>query len=324
MDPVTRDEMFGRAWRVRVGVVPKQTETTGMTTLSGWDVSGLDIEAEVEKDLTGEPNKCTLRVYNLPENARAALEQANIYDPKKAPKGTTTQSVGVTPESTKVRASSKQVKSGRIRVEIEAGYKDRELALIFRGDIRRALSKQEDDKTWVTSIEGEDAGRSLTSSRITESFPAGTSKLTVVKKCLEALGLGAGNLMQVEAQLAKQTYLRGTVLDGQASKELAGVVKSAGLTYSVQDGAVQFLVVGQGLRRTAVRLNASTGLIGYPERDTTGLLKVESLLNPDLFVGNYVLLESPTHQGSYIIQKVTYSLSTFSQNWYARLELKDA
>lgn len=302
-----RKELFKRDWRVRIGI-PYQSSTSGMTVLSGLDISELDIEFEVIKDLTAEPNKCSLRVYNLKPELRALLEQQNIYDPKK-PKGGQPK-------------SHKSVKSGHIRVEIEAGYVETGRALIFRGDLRRAISSQADDKSWVTEIEGEDGGRTVTSSRIIESFPPGTSRLTVVRQCLDALGLGEGNLRDVEGRLARYTYTHGTVLDGSASKELAGVLRAAKLNYSIQDGSVQFLNAGQGLLRSAVILDIDTGLVGAPERDTTGLVLATSLLNPSLYVGTYVSLKSDKLSGTYLISKATYDGATADSNWYAKLELK--
>jgi hypothetical protein len=304
-----RKELFKRDWRVRIGI-PYQSSTTGMTVLSGLDISELDIDFEVEKDLTAEPNKCTLKVYNLLPDVRYALEEQNIYDPK-VPKGTKTDKT----------TSKNQVKTGRIRVEIEAGFKETGRALIFRGDLRRALSTEDSDKTWVTSIEGEDGGRTFTSSRVSESFPAGTTRLTVVKRCLEGLGLGPGNLYEVEGQLL-QTYSHGTVLDGTAAKELAGVLRAAKLTWSIQDGSVMFLNTGKGRARKAVLLDYASGLIGSPERDTTGLVLATSLLNPDLQVGTYVYLDSNHLKGTFLVSKVSYSGQTAGDEWYAKLELK--
>lgn len=313
-----RKELFNRDWRVRIGIPFTSSSSdydggwpAGMRVISGLDITELDIDFEVEKDLTAEPNKCTLKVYNLLPEIRAALEQQNIYDPK-TPKGTKTDSKG---------KSKKTVKSGRIRVEIEAGYKETGRALIFSGDLRRALSSEDGEKTWVTTIEGEDGGRTSNSSRVCESFPAGTTRLTVVKSCLDALGLGVGNLVAVEAQLS-QVYTHGTVLDGSSSKELAGVLRAAKLTYSIQDGSIQFLNVGKGLARKAVLLDYASGLIGSPERDTTGLVLVTCLMNPDLFVGTYVYLDSNDLKGTFLVSKVSYSGSTSGDEWYAKLELR--
>jgi hypothetical protein len=307
-----RKELFMRDWRVRIGI--PFTDTDGKQRVSGLDVSELDIEFEVIKDLTAEPNKCKLKIYNLRPEFRHALEQGNIYDPKKKKKSSTSA-------SKKSGKAVRSVKSGHIRVEIEAGYKQTARALIFQGDLRRALSSEEDDKTFITSIEGEDGGRTTTSSRVSESFPPGTSRLVVVQKCLDALGIGRGNLVEVEAALS-EVYTHGTVLDGPAAKELAGVLKRAHIGYSIQDGAVMFLQNGKGRSKKAVLLDRSSGLVGAPERDTTGLVQVTSLMNPDLFVGTYLYLDSKELSGTFLVSKITYDGSTFGDNWYAKLELK--
>lgn len=301
-----RKELFARDWRVLVGVPYRDN-----SGVSGLDVTGLDCEWEIEKDLTAEPNKCSLKIFNLKPEYRHALESANIYDPKKPKKSQTSDKT----------VSHKQVKTGNIRVEIEAGYKDTGRSLLFRGDLRRALSSMQDDKTWVTTIEGEDGGRSVLSSRVCESFPAGTRRRTVVERCASALGLGLGNILQVEHLLA-QTYSHGTVLDGPAARELAGVLRRAGIRYSIQDGALLFLETAKGRTRKAVKLDRASGLVGAPERDTNGLVLATSLLNPDLVVGGYVFLESKDIQGVFVVEKVTYDCSTHGTSWYAKLELR--
>ncbi len=307
-----RKELFRRDWRIRIGL--PFVGQDGVSRISGLDISELDCSFEIEKDLTGEPNKCSLRIFNLLPEVRGALEMANIYDPKK-PKGSTSAGKGT--------KTVKATKNGNIRVEIEAGYKETARALIFRGDLRRAISTQEDDKSYITTIEGEDGGRTVTSSRVKESFAPGTTRLIVVQKCLDALGIGRGNLVEVENQLA-QTYSHGTVLDGPASKELAGVLRAAKITYSIQDGAIQFLQTGKGRNKKAVLLDYASGLIGAPERDVTGLVKVVSLLNPDLFVGCYVYLDSKDLKGTFLISKITYEGDTAGDAWYATLELKSS
>jgi baseplate hub protein gp41 len=305
-----RKELFRRDWRIRIGL--PFTDSSGVQRISGLDISELDCSFEIEKDLTGEPNKCSLKIMNLRPEVRGALETANIYDPKK-PKGSTSAGKGT--------KSAKAVKKGNIRVEIEAGYKETARALIFRGDLRRAISTVEDDKSVTTTIEGEDGGRTTTSSRVTESFAPGTTRLIVVQKCLDALGIGRGNLVEVETQLS-QVYSHGTVLDGPAAKELAGVLRAAKITYSIQDGAVQFLTVGKGRNKKAVLLDYASGLIGEPERDANGLVVVTSLLNPDLFVGCYVYLDSKDLKGTFLISKITYEGDTNGDAWFAKLELR--
>lgn len=305
-----RKELFDRDWRVRISL----ENSIGTGLARALDISELDMTWEVEKSLKAEPNKCKLEIFNLGEDSRHALENLNLYDPKRA-KGVPR------PRGNEAKGSPKAPKTGLIRVEIEAGYKATGRTLIFRGDLRRALSEQKHDKTWVTTIEGEDGGRSVLSSRVTESFPKGTPRRIVVEKCAAAMGLGLGNILEVESLLS-QTYTGGTVLDGPAATELSGVLRRAGIVYSIQDGNLQFLQTGKGLRVKAVLLDAYSGLVDSPERDTQGLVKATTLVNPDVVVGGFVYLDSRDLKGTFRVTKVTCECTTFGRDWYQHLELK--
>lgn len=290
-------DLVNRDWLIRV---------------DGLEFSELDCKFEVEKSLRPEPNKCSLTIYNLSDEHRSQIEQGNIYDPKRI-KGVKQ------PAQRKVAAGTPKV--GHIRVEIEAGYKTTGRHLIFRGDLRRALSS-DDGTTTETKIEGEDGGRSILASRVSQSFPKGTPRIAVVKACAEAMGLGLGNLVAIAGKPAfQQPYTAGTVLHGQASAELSGVLRGARCTYSVQNGVLAFRDLDAGLTTTAFLLNSQTGMVGSPERDAAGMVVVTCLLLPTIAPGGYVQLEAKNTSGVFKIQKVTYSCDTSGQEWYAKLEL---
>lgn len=281
--------LFKRDWKLRVG---------------GIDVTGLDFEAQVEKSLKPEPNKCSVSVYGLNQDTRRAIEALSIFDPKRA----RTRS-----RPTSVRAP----KTGKIRVELEAGYEGRR-SLIFLGDLRRAITER-DEAEVVTNIEGEDGGRSVLSSRVSQSFPPGTPVGAVVAACAEAMGVGLGNILEVMPQLTR-VYSEGTVLDGNAADELKGVLRRAELTYSIQNGNLQFLRAGTGLPVEAFLITPETGLIGSPQRDATGLVLITTLLLPNIAPGAYVSLKSRDYSGTLRISRIEYSLSSFGTDWYAKCE----
>lgn len=271
-----------RAWRVTV-------DTLRFT--------GLDISFEVEKSTKREPNKCLLRVMNLSQDHRRQLEQLNTTR-KKGP--------------------------GRIRCELEAGFRDPGPSLIFRGDLRTALSEQGEDGTWTTTIEGEDGGRAVLWSRVNRSFPAGTRVDTVVRACAEAMGVGVGNTEEavqgLQLERAGATFTEGTVLSGPAPDELDGVLRSVGMTWSVQNGVLQLLRRGQALQATAVRLTADTGLVGTPVRAADGTVNVKLLLNPDVYPGRQIRLDSPNVRGFFRVRKAKYGGDTSAQPWYVTAE----
>lgn len=271
-----------KAWRVRV-------DTLRFT--------GLDISFDVEKSLRREPNKCTLRVLNLSADHRRQLEQLN-----------TTRKRG----------------PGRIRVELEAGYRETGMSMVFRGDLRTALSTQEDDGTWVTTLEGEDGGRAVLWARVNRSFPAGTRVDQVIRACAEAMGVGVGNLEDAiqgaRLEGAGATFTEGTVLSGPAPDELDGVLRSVGLTWSVQNGVLQLLQRGQALQTTAVRLTSDTGLVGTPGRAADGTVTAKAFINPELYPGRQIQLDSPNVRGFFRVRKAKYSGDSAGDTWYVAME----
>lgn len=306
-------ELFRRDCLVRVQVAAPEAGTDQAAAI---ELQGLDVQFQVEKNLQNEPNKCSLTMYNLlPETARA-LEALNTYDPKR--------SKGEKRAKGKWDGKSARApKSGKIRVEIEAGYVGLR-GLIFRGDLRRATTERTRTGT-TTKIEGEDGGRSILASRIRETFPEGTSYLTVAKACISAMGLGTGNITDVEDLLGALKVSGGLTLSGVASQELTAVTRRLGARWSVQNGVMRWERRDREKARGYL-LSKDTGMVGYPVRTSTGEVEVVALLNPELQVGGYVTLESVVQQytGSYQISAVQYTGDTRGSDWFAKLTLRAA
>ncbi len=278
------------------------------------EFSAVDMEFEITKTLRPEPNSCSLTIYGLKKSSRDLLDSLNLYDPKQlktAPKAR---------GNVAASASVKAAKTGKIRVEIEAGYK-KQRSLIFRGDLRRAISSH-DGTSWKTTIEGEDGGTSVLSARVAESFPAGTLKYAVVQRCATAMGVGLGNIIEV-SDLITGVFDTGTVLDGSTADELKGILRRMKLTYSIQNGVLQFQRTGSGvgLRVNAVVLSRLTGLVGRPEKDATGEVKATCLLIPNVSAGSYAFLDSESFTGVYRISGVVHKGDTRGDDWYHELIL---
>lgn len=271
----------------------------------------LDVEFEIKKSLRKEPNSCELVVYGLADKTRKRIEALNIYDPKKTK--------GQKLKSRLKKLPGRQPKTGKIRVSIWAGYVDTGLSLVFLGDLRRGLSKPDRPEVKF-EVKGEDGGTAFLESRINETFPAGTRKLDVVRACAEALGVGLGNLRTVAAEL-QGTYPHGTSLAGPASKVLAGVLRGERITYSIQNGVLQFVLAGAGLNTIAVDLRVETGLLGTPELDASGALVVETVMLPNMAPGAYVQLKSKDFNGLYYVKSVITKGDSSGDEWGHKLEM---
>ncbi len=283
-----------------------------LVRVNGVEFSGLDIEFDVKKSLRPEPNTCSLTIYGMHEDARAAIASLNIYDPKKVKGASKTATIGDLTKTKQPTAVARAPKTGHIRVEIEAGYKEGR-SLIFRGDLRRGISKYDGAEVRM-QIEGEDGGRSVLSSRINMSFPGGTRKFDVVQACAEAMGLGLGNFREVIPGLTG-TYSHGVVVQGQASDLLTGLLRASKLSYSVQNGVLAFRKAGQGLNTRGLLISQDTGLVCRPERDATGAVMITTLLIPNVAPGQYIYLESKDYKGTYYIKAVESKGQSAGNDW---------
>ncbi len=258
----------------------------------------LDVSFEVEKSTKREPNKCSLRLYNLTPEHRRELEQLTI-NRKSGP--------------------------GRIRVEIEAGYAEG-TALIFRGDLRTAITER-DGPDLITTIEGEDGGRASLWGRVNRGFPPGTAVATVLQACVDAMGVGLGNLREVTAGVelvgGSAVFTQGTVVSGSAPDELARLLRSMGLRYSIQNGVVQVQRRNQPLQGTAVVLSPSTGLVGRPSVNADGTVKAQCQMIPDVYPGRQVQFRDVEVAGTYRVEKAKYTGDTHGDPWYIDIEAEE-
>lgn len=306
-------DLKNRDWLVRIQL---EEPPVGSDVARAVEFSGLSIDFSIEKNLRNEPNKCQLTVYNLSPEHRRQIESMNLYDPKRQ-KGATR------PKGNWSGKAPKQPKSGKIRVELEAGYVGAR-GLIFRGDLRRAITEV-NNGTAATEISGEDGGTTILASRIRESFPAGVPFTVPVKACIAAMGLGVGNIFDVEDLLSSKKVSHGLTLQGVASDELTAITRRLGVRWSVQNGVMRFDRRDPRIARGYL-LNQHTGMVGHPRRDKDGSIEVTSLLNPALQVGGYVTVESELQEftGSYQIVECKYEGQSSGSSWYATLNLKSA
>jgi hypothetical protein len=97
------------------------------------------------------------------------------------------------------------------------------------------------------------------------------------------------------------------------------VLRSLGLTYSIQNGVLQVLRRGQALQNTAVRLVPGSGLVDYPSRSADGKVLAKCLLIPDIYPGRKVSFDVPGLSGFFRIREAKYTGDTAGQDWYASI-----
>lgn len=274
--------LFLREWRLQVGELVVERP--------------LRVSFDLERTTRSQPNTGTIRAYNLSRDSQALVEGA----------------AGAT-------------------VSLSAGFRD-QTAQIFLGQVSRARGNEvapvrssSDGLEVVTLVEVTDAGQAYRQARVAQTFQPGVSVLTVLRACVGALGVGEGNLREVEAfaelEGGQTVYPEGTVLAGQAARELSRILRSYGLRYSVQHGAIQVTRRRRALQTRAVLLRSGSGLVGAPDIGTGGRVKVRAALTPDLWPGRRVVLEAERVEGQFLVDAIRYEGDSHGDAWWATCEL---
>lgn len=279
--------------------------TVGSLLLSGFDVAftvkrSLGIATAAGKP---HPNTCDLKVWNLSPDHQKALAQATIPGAR---------SVTTTPGQTNTV----------VPVRIEAGYVGA-LAQIFLGELRAAQTVV-DGPNRITELSTGDGDKAIQQNRISVTFGPATTAGAVMRRLLQVLGVGQGNLPKALQLLQKagvaQMYVKGACLKGPASDHMTDLCRSAGLEWSIQDGQLQVLNLGQPLDGQAVLVAPGFGMVGSPTVDTKGILSVTTLMIPQVRPGVKISVDSFQVKGGYRVISVESVGDTFGNEWYHKIE----
>lgn len=286
------DQLFNRYVRIIAGSL---------------DMTGLDAEFTIHKDLKKEPNRCQLVVYNLNEDNRKALHALSNV--------------------------TVQIKVGYLGINTEdesaegtpsPAFNDEE-SLIFQGDIFQIYS-QKDGPDWKTFLNTSDGTKAHKHSRINKCFTKGTSFQQIGKELIGAYQLDGKKaitrLGKGDIEGLNDTTINNYVLSGSVSKELDKLLEKFSLSGSIQNGELLILKSTDTASEDILELGPETGLIGSPEPGCDKLLKIKSLILPHLSPGYKIKVESASFSGLYRIEKVVYNGSTFGNDWYANIEGK--
>lgn len=271
-----------RVWSVTVGAL-----VGGLK--KGLQVDGHRVSFRVQKTLKSLPNQGECSIYNLSRTQRAQIEELR---PKKGD-------------------------TRGIPVLIKAGYKEGGAGQIWNGDMRTVYSERV-GADWITKFETGDGGDSKKSS-IHVAYGPGTTPDIALRAIVRALGIDEGNVAAAAIKLRQSgaaLFPQRLVLSGNAPRQLDRFCDSAGLEWSIQDGAVQILEQGKTLGTKAINLTSKTGLIESPSIDPLGVLSFKMFIQPDVRCGGLLVLKSQTVQGNYRITKAHWEGDSHGQPWY--------
>jgi hypothetical protein len=278
------------------------TVTVGGLVIPAGQGTGLDVSFKVKRGVKisqGQrkpvPNTCDVSIWNLSASHRKQIEQSTVPGAANAP----------------------------VPVTISAGYQSR-VSVLFSGELRPGETVT-DGNSLVTQLSSGDGDQALTQARLSLAFAPGASAAQVLQAVVQGLGVGQGNLATALALLnvapnAGQFFARGVTLKGAAADIMSDFCRSVGLAWSVQNGALQVTQLGQPVQGQAVLVNAQTGLVGSPTVDTDGLLRLRTLMIPDLFPGTKLSMDSVTVKGGFAVTYVETIGDTFGNDWNHEIE----
>ncbi len=262
-------------------------------TIGDTRVSGLRLAFKIKKTLTKEPNTADISVFNLSETTRHKLQGKGLP------------------------------------VILSAGYEGTE-AVIFSGD-SRFIDDTRSGPDWVKRIRCGDGERAFQFERFRASYGPGTAIATVIRDAAGALGVNLGNLneaLSLPFKGGRTLFRNGYTANADAIDVLETLLRGAGFSLSIQNGALQVLQGNAAVPSTAILLSPETGLIGSPElgspekKKKPPHMKARALLQPLARCGGAFELRSENVKGQFRAEVVEHSGDTAGQEWYTDLELK--
>lgn len=257
------------------------------------EITELRVSFQITKSLGSEPNTCVIEVYNLADVSRTAIERRPLH------------------------------------VQLEAGY-DGEYARIFTGDLRWGSSTHE-SVDWVTRLEVADGDRAYNHARVKRSFKAGVDKKTVLDDIAKSMGWkGLPKSLDDARELVEQ-FSSGVTLQGPSRVEMDRVLKSAGMSWSVQDGQLQILRSTDVRRDRAFVVSQDTGMIGVPvygapkKAGEAPILSVKMLLAPEVLPGGRIQLatKNKSINGFFRVERVVHTGDTDPRGeWQTEIDAK--
>jgi len=190
---------------------------------------------------------------------------------------------------------------------LRAGYEDEDVAVIFRGKIKRAIEKREGNasvlevEVYTTQTAGD------ANSLIAESYGKSTAVDTVVR----SIGQSEGLIVSGASGVILKNGFSFVGRARSALRRLNEILKSEGYSLTILEDEIIIYSVESATDFSAPILSSKTGLISaYKElRENTGEERVvfESMLNPKIQLGGNVVIEGEAVQGVFVVELLEYS-----------------
>ena len=215
-------------------------------------------------------------------------------------------------------------------VSLFCGYSENTgYELLFKGQAQYVFT----EKVGVdinTRIECQDAVQVLRQENAILNFTTNTPVKHVLDEIARLFGVPVKFITDVN-----EYYPLGYAFSGKLKDALNEVTKRFGLTWNFINGELVILRLLENLNGDALLITPETGLIGSPSpiiyqgglldentKEGQPVLQIQTLLLPKIKPADLILLQSLQNDGQYSVVNVSHDGSTYGNNWYSTLELR--
>ncbi len=289
-------EFFNRIVRVsafRESVPVDPTHFVVQKTATSVQITDLRVQFKVHRSLTKHPNQCDVTITNLATATRTDFETKPLL------------------------------------VQLDAGYANDALRLMYTGDVRFAMTK-ETGPNWETMLQLGDGDCMHRWARVNKSYAPGTTVRTILRDCAGSMGFELPKNLAEDKSLDR-AFSTGRTSHGPSREEMTKLLAPFGYSYSVQNGVLRVLRQEDVAPGTAVPIGEGYGMIGTPEFGSPPRsgkpphMTVNMLLYPELVPGSTIQLTSKTKNGLFRIETVRHEGDTHgsgTNSWTTQIEIK--
>jgi hypothetical protein len=213
---------------------------------------GFDVEVEVSRTVTKEPNTAKITVYNPSEEEAVAFYRAA---------------------------------TGRNQlVRVWAGWRTTGLVQVIQGNpVKDGVVLRYKGAERVLEVSIQDGLRTYRSGRVNVRLPAGSRLSDVIRSVADAAGLGVEAIFDEDSDVVLDSAYTAT---GPIKDVLSGLASATGADWSIQDGALQVLGRRAVLGGTSPLFSSRAGtLIGAPQIKGRDGAEFEVMFAPDVRPG---------------------------------------
>ena len=172
----------------------------------------------------------------------------------------------------------------------------------------------------ISTIEMADGDQDLAGAYVSVSLGPGATTLQIIQIIKKQPGIPVASTTAADHGVP-HVYQHGYSFEGSLRQLMIEMGEAMGVQFSIQSGALQIIFKGGDTGELAVLLNASSGLIGIPNKTEMGF-KAKALLNPLLTPGRKVRIESKMlkQPAEFAIDRVRHVGDTHDNDWYSEIE----